>query len=159
MAVEKGDTDAMNNLAYFYFKQKKNKAKALALIKEAVKKEKIFFKSQTLLALVLLWNNEIDEALKIGKELLENKDFFYRHPSNCKEYLLMLMAKKQYYAALKLFEESPFELKDRLKPVYYALMYFLKDDYPNEFIKMGDELKQTVEEIIKVILQWEKDYA
>ena len=38
-------------------------------------------------------------------------------------------------------------------------MYFLKDDYPNEFIKMGDELKQTVEEIIAVVLQWEKDYA
>ncbi|MCU0287780.1 MAG: ATPase [Acidobacteria bacterium] len=158
MAVEKGHTEAMNNLALFYLTQKKNKAKALALINEAVKNEKDFFILETF-TLVLLWNNEIEEALKVGKELLESKDFFDNYPSNCKDYFFMLMAKKQYYAALKLFEESPFELKDRLKPVYYALMYFLKDDYPNEFIKMGDELKQTVEEIIEVVRQWEKDYA
>ncbi|MDQ1352076.1 MAG: hypothetical protein QG657_2382, partial [Acidobacteriota bacterium] len=79
--------------------------------------------------------------------------------SFCKEYFLMLMAKKQYYAALKLFEKGPFEFKEMFKPAYYALMFFLKDDYPNEFIKMGDELKQTVEEIIEVVRQWEKDYA
>lgn len=158
MAVTKGHTKAMNNLAYFYFIQKKNKVEALTLIKESIKSEKHFVSSQTL-ALVLLWNNQIEEALKIGKELWEDKEVVDNYPSDCKEYLLMLMAKKQYYAALKLFEESPFELKDKHKPVYYALMYFLKDDYPNEYIKMGDELKQTVEEIIAVVRQWEKDYA
>ncbi|MCP5052631.1 MAG: hypothetical protein GY940_36015, partial [bacterium] len=67
--------------------------------------------------------------------------------------------KKQYYAALKLFNENVFDLKERLKPVYYAMMHFLKDDYPNEYKKMGEELKQTVEEIIQMVHQWEKDYA
>jgi hypothetical protein len=38
-------------------------------------------------------------------------------------------------------------------------MHFLKDDFPNEYKKMGEELKQTVEEIIKKVKQWEKDYA
>jgi hypothetical protein len=38
-------------------------------------------------------------------------------------------------------------------------MYFLKDDYPNEYKKMGAELKETVEEIINKVPQWEKDYA
>ncbi|HLP60441.1 MAG TPA: hypothetical protein VK186_16495 [Candidatus Deferrimicrobium sp.] len=158
MAVKKGEIYAMNNLAYFYFMQKKNKTKALALINKAIKNKKNLFRRHVL-ALVLLWNNEIEEALKIGKELWEDKELVDKNPSDCKDYFFMLMAKKQYYAALKLFAESPFELKDRLKPVYYTLMFFLKDDYPNEFIKMGDELKQTVEEIIAVVHQWEKDYA
>jgi hypothetical protein len=28
-----------------------------------------------------------------------------------------------------------------------------------EYIKMGEELKQTIEEIIAVVRQWEKDYT
>ena len=42
-------------------------------------------------------------------------------------------------------------LKDRFKPIYYALMYFMKDKYPNEYLKVGAELKETVEEVIKEI--------
>jgi ribosomal protein S16 len=38
-------------------------------------------------------------------------------------------------------------------------MYFLKEDFPNEYKKMGAELKETVEEIIEKVKQWEKDYA
>jgi benzoyl-CoA reductase/2-hydroxyglutaryl-CoA dehydratase subunit BcrC/BadD/HgdB len=75
------------------------------------------------------------------------------------EYLLLLLAKKQYYAALKMFNENPFDLKERIKPMYYALMYFLQDDFPNEYKKMGAELKETVAEIIAKVKQWEKDYA
>jgi hypothetical protein len=69
-----------------------------------------------------------------------------------------LVAKKQYHLALKLFHENPHHLKDRFKPIYYALMYFMQDEYPNEYCKMGGELKQTVEEIIEKIRQLEKDY-
>ena len=58
-----------------------------------------------------------------------------------------------------MFNENPFDLKERLKPVYYALMHFLEDDFPNETKKMGEELKQTVDEIIQNVHQWEKDYA
>ncbi|MCH8982088.1 hypothetical protein IH922_08730, partial [candidate division KSB1 bacterium] len=49
-------------------------------------------------------------------------------------------------------------MKDRFKPVYYALMYFMQKEYPNEYRKMGGELKQTVEEIIQKIQQLAKDY-
>ncbi len=73
-------------------------------------------------------------------------------------FLLFLIAKKQYHLTLKIFEENPYHLKDRFKPVYYALMHFMQNEYPNEYRKMGSELKQTVEEIIEKILQLEKDY-
>ncbi len=57
-----------------------------------------------------------------------------------------------------MFEENPHGLKDRFKPVYYALMFFMKNDFPNEYVKMGGELKETVEEIIATIQQLEKEY-
>jgi nucleoside-triphosphatase THEP1 len=158
MAVEKGHLRAMNNLSRMYFLEKKNKIKALTLIKEAVKEEKNYIRYYNL-SIILLWNNEIEEALKIGKELMENEEYIEDFTDLLNEFFILLLAKKQYYAALKIFNENPFDLKERLKPVYYSLMHFLRDDYPNEYKKMGAELKETVEEIINKVLQWEKDYA
>lgn len=158
MAIEKGNADAMNNLARMYFQLKQNKVEALELIKSAVNKQEDLNKVHNL-SVILLWNNEIEESLEIGKELMENKEYIEKSISTGSEYLILLLAKKQYYAALKMFEESCFDLKERLKPIYYALMYFLKDDYPNEYKKMGAEFKETVEEIIDKVRQWEKDYA
>ena len=71
---------------------------------------------------------------------------------------MLLIAKKQYHIALNIFNENPHKLKDRFKPVYYALMSFMKDEHPNEYLKMGGELKDTVEEIIEKIKQMEKAY-
>jgi hypothetical protein len=141
-----------------YFLEKKNKIKALTLIKEAVKEEKNYIRYYNI-SIILLWNNEIEEALKIGKELMENEEYIEDFTDLLNEFFILLLAKKQYYAALKIFNENPFDLKERLKPVYYSLMHFLRDDYPNEYKKMGAELKETVEEIINKVLQWEKDYA
>ena len=131
---------------------------ALELVKESVKKERGTINSHNL-SVILLWNNEIEESLKIERELMKSEEYIGKFISIGSEYFILLLAKKQYYAALKMFEESSFNLKERLKPIYYALMYFLKDDYPNEYKKMGAELKETVEEIINKVRQWEKDYA
>ncbi|MGB1243778.1 MAG: hypothetical protein ACPG49_14730, partial [Chitinophagales bacterium] len=50
-------------------------------------------------------------------------------------------------------------LKDRFKPIYYALMHFLKNKYPTEYLRMPPELKETVEEIIAKVEQMRVDYA
>ncbi len=50
------------------------------------------------------------------------------------------------HQALQLMREH--NLRDKLKPMYYALMYYMQDEYPDEYKKMGGELKQTVEEIV-----------
>jgi hypothetical protein len=60
--------------------------------------------------------------------------------------------------ALNIFNENPHKFKDRFKLVYYALMSFMKDEYPNEYLKMGGELKDTVEEIIIKIKELGKAY-
>lgn len=49
-------------------------------------------------------------------------------------------------------------LKNRFKPHYYALMYFMQDKYPNEYLKMGSELKETVEEIIEEVKMMREKY-
>lgn len=41
------------------------------------------------------------------------------------------------------------QLQDRFKPIYYTLLYFLKDNHPNAYLRMGAELKETVEEIVE----------
>jgi hypothetical protein len=38
-------------------------------------------------------------------------------------------------------------------------MYFMKGDYPNEYIKIGSELEPVVKDIIKGINQMAIDYA
>jgi hypothetical protein len=39
-------------------------------------------------------------------------------------------------------------IKSRYKHDNYALMYRMRDELPKEYIKMGGELRQTVEEIL-----------
>lgn len=63
----------------------------------------------------------------------------------------MLIVQKQYHFTKSLFENPDYDLQNKLKPIYYALMYFMKDEYPDEYLKMGSELKETVEEIIAEI--------
>lgn len=65
---------------------------------------------------------------------------------------LMLLLKRQYHLVSKLFVDYP-ELKDRLKPIYYLTMEYLKDEYPNEYLKAGEELRETIEEL-KERVKW-----
>ena len=39
-----------------------------------------------------------------------------------------------------------YDFKNRYKPVWYALMSLMQDEYPNEIKKMGSELKESVVE-------------
>jgi hypothetical protein len=48
------------------------------------------------------------------------------------------------------------QLKDRFKPLYYAVLKQL--DHP-DFLRMGDELIQTVDEILAMSRQMAVDYA
>lgn len=68
------------------------------------------------------------------------------------EFFLLLIAKCQYHLSQSLFEDYP-ELKNRLKPIYYLTMEYLKDEYPNEYLKAGEELRETIEEL-KERVKW-----
>ena len=38
-------------------------------------------------------------------------------------------------------------------------MSFMKEEFPNEYKKAGEEIKETVEEVVKAINQMAKDYT
>jgi tetratricopeptide (TPR) repeat protein len=158
MAVKKSDTGAMNNLAYLYYKQKINKKRAIELAEKACQKKGHLYYLHTL-ATVLVWGNQIEAALAHVVKLLEDKEAFERFPEDMANLFMLLIAKKQYHSALKFFEDKASNLKEQLKPVYYALMHFMQDEYPNEYKKAGSEIKETVEEIVKEIEHMAIDYA
>ncbi len=71
-------------------------------------------------------------------------------------YINFLIIKKQYHLAKKLLELEEYNLKEKLKPTWYALMTYMQDEYPNEIKKMGSELQESLNEIIKNIEELKK---
>ncbi|TJZ63002.1 hypothetical protein FAZ15_01510 [Sphingobacterium olei] len=71
--------------------------------------------------------------------------------------LILLLSRHQYHLLYNNFEKYP-TLKELFKPTYYALMTLLKDEMPNEIIKMGEELKVPVEEILQKVKQMKVAY-
>ncbi|RJP76637.1 MAG: sel1 repeat family protein, partial [Desulfobacteraceae bacterium] len=156
-AVEKGDADAMNNLAYMLFEQRKNKEHAIKLSGESFSKENTRIKAHTH-ATILLWDNQFEKCLAVAETFLRDEEFLEKAAPDVNLFLMLLIAKKQFHSALRIFNETSHQLKDRFKPVYYALMGFMKDEYPNEYRKMGGELKETVDEIVQKIKDLGKKY-
>ena len=46
----------------------------------------------------------------------------------------------------------------QFKPIYYALMGFLKDEHFKEYLKQGEELEETIKEILKKVEQMSDKY-
>lgn len=109
----------------------------------------------------LLWNDRIEESLERAHSFLHLANNTDKYNKAINEYFMLLMAKKQYNSLLKLFNESEFKLKDKLKPTYYALMYFMrnqKEQFEIEYRKIGEELEETVNDIIEAVKKMEERY-
>ncbi len=158
MAVEKGEADAMNNLAWLYYVQKKNKKEALILQRQAFVKIKDDDTAHIYI-MILLWNDEIEEAIEIYKNIFHTEETQKEVSRLIHTILLMFIAKKQYHFVYNLFRENKFDIKDKYKPTYYALLSLMGEEYSDEYKKMGGELKETVEEIIKEVRKLAADYA
>ena len=158
MAIEKGHTDAMNNLAWLYYKLKKNKTEALSLQKQAYISERKYNRAISYIA-ILLWNNEIEEAVAVYQKNFDNEEIQKEVNEYVPFILLMFIAKKQYHYIYNLFTENKYDIKNKYKPVYYALLSLMGEEYSDEFKKMGSELKETVDEIIETIKQMSIDYV
>ncbi|MDP2207172.1 MAG: tetratricopeptide repeat protein [Bacteroidota bacterium] len=158
MAVEKGEAGAMNNLAWLYYEQKKNKKEALILQREAIAKIKDDYSAHTYV-MILLWNDEIEEAIEVYKNNFDNEKMQKDVNELISSILLMFIAKKQHHFVYNFFSENKFDVRDKYKPIYYALLFLMGEEYSDEYKKMGGELRETVEEIIKKIEKLSIDYA
>ena len=95
---------------------------------------------------LLLFNNQYNDAITELKKVL-NFHNYLKFSESMIEYFLLLIAKRQTQSLYSLFEQYP-KLKNEFKPVYYTLMYFMQEEYPTEYKRMGSELEETVEEMI-----------
>jgi TPR repeat protein len=92
-------------------------------------------------------------------ELLLHEQNFDKNDSDIKYILQFLIARENYANIYRLFQDNRFDLKERYKPIYYALMYFMQEQYPVEYFKMGGELQETVAEVIEEIKRLREEYA
>ena len=156
MATKAGHAVAKYKLAGILLLQKQEKKRALSLVLDVVSTHDM---SIVLIEkLVLLWNNENEKAIYGLIDLFKKISKVKTDLQKNQLILLMLLAKKQYNFTLKLFESPDLNLKEIHKPVYYALMYFMQDRFPDEYKRMGGELKETVEEVIAAVKQMAIDY-
>jgi TPR repeat protein/GTPase SAR1 family protein len=109
---------------------------------------------------VLVWNNRYQESISI---FLENQqrislalngeveDYKEELVSELTAYFIRLIASKQYNLTKQLFSSQIIDFKQILKPLYYAFMRYNKEEDPNEYLKAGAEMNETIEEIINEI--------
>ncbi len=112
-------------------------------------------------AIVKVWDDKFSEALDILSDyLMENQDSTLEMETMpLQEIFLLFMSKRQYHSVLKLFNDKKYNLKDKFKPIYYTLMHYMKDEFPNEHLRMGEELKQPVADLMKRVEEMAIEYA
>lgn len=107
----------------------------------------IFFTFIMALIVIEKFSESYERILElINFEIEENVKLNY-----VSTYVNLLISKKQYYLVKKLLELEEYNLKEKLKPTWYALMTYMQDEYPNEIKKMGSELQDSVHNILREI--------
>jgi TPR repeat protein len=158
IAIKQENIEAMCNLSSLYLDLKKNKTETLKL-KKIVHINRPNPPHALGYVIALLWNNEIEESIKVYNKNCNNEEMHKEVDENIYWTFLMFIAKKQYHFVYKLFEENKFDVKDKYKPVYFALLSLMGDEYKDKYLKIGNELKQTVEEVLTEIKKMEIEYA
>jgi len=147
----------MGGRAVLYLLERKNKSAAVDLARKAYTMKPDAYTSGVY-TVMLLWDEKIEEA-RLTLELFMEKEGPVKLGDFFETLLLFLVAREQYDTALKFFMENKYDIRERYKAIYYALMVLMRDTYPDEHRKMGPELTQTVEEILRQIRGIAADYS
>jgi tetratricopeptide (TPR) repeat protein len=156
-AIKSGDTGTWNSLAWVYFVQDIKRDEALALIEKNYKQKNYYHNTHSY-AVILLWHEMFEKSYEKFLEWLEY-DEALEAEENIVDYFMLLMAKGQYYKAKEFFELPKYELKARYKPLWYALMTLMQEEFPVEIKKMGSELKETVDEVLLKVENMKEKYS
>lgn len=170
-SFELGRKSSIFCLAVLIFNSKRKDKKQFILDQfEKKLNELIIFGSVSILeyAFLLLWNGQIEKSISVVSDQFKSIREILQSNKEKKindiilglgKFLNLLIAKGQYNAAYSLFkDDSLIDLKQIERPVYYALMNYMKDEYPLEYLKAGDELKEMIIEIIGDIEKYKKEY-
>lgn len=106
---------------------------------------------------LLVWNDQIEKSVsqlqnilpEIAKILNGGNE---RHKedliSELTDYFIQLMGKDKFIQVSEIFMVEETNFKQIFKPVHFALMNYIKEQHPNEYLKAGAEIQETVDEII-----------
>lgn len=159
-ALEQGELEAQPKLAWAFFKTK-SFPRLAQLYANAAKNNG--FVDYYIFSCVDLWCNDFWYASYNSKKgFLYDVNFIENRYEDYKQFLLLMLAKKQFGFLYEYFTNErgkELQVKERFKPIWYALMYYMLDQHPNEYLKMGEELRETVEEIIAKVEQMAIDYT
>jgi tetratricopeptide (TPR) repeat protein len=147
--IATGNTKAMYYLAWMYFEQGIKAHKALSLMQKVYELNNKYF-IQFSYALMLLWNNCFSASYDMFDRYIHN-DSEEINDKFLAGYILQLIAKGQLYQAKAFFDNEAYQLKEKLKPIWYALMTLMQDDFPHEIKRMGKELTQSVNDMLNEI--------
>lgn len=157
------DVIGMYGLSKFYFEQKKSKEKSYKLACKSFQKQKKVDKSWAPhiahnYACILIWHNRFLESLEVASGFLWEKGIQEKESDDLLLFFTLLLAKNQTQTLYDIFtspQGEEHQFKDRFKPIWYAILKKL--DHP-DFLRMGDELRQTVDEILAKAEQLAEEY-
>lgn len=156
-AIESEDNDSLNSLSWLYFEQAIKPDESLALAYKSYMNSQNIYNTHTL-ALSLLWNEEFSKSYEKFLEFLEYEGSLEME-NDVILYLNLLLVKGQFYKAKEFFEMEKYQLKDRYKPIWYALMKLMEKEFPDEIKKMGSELSESVDEVLQEVERLKVKYA
>jgi tetratricopeptide (TPR) repeat protein len=159
-AIEYGDNRAYSSFAAMYLLCDLNDKKhhAIDYAKQGVSNGENHG-GLYILVCVALWSNELNIAIEAMEKLFHSDTWMKELEENTNDMIalfLLFLAKKQTHLVDKWLKR--FDLTEQFKPIYYALMFLMKDEYPNEYLRMGSELEETVTEMLARIDELAKKY-
>ncbi len=113
----------------------------------------------TLQVFVYFWFDEFKKSEDIFLQLLYEFDVNIELYSQVTMFFNLLMFKGQYYQAKQILEIPEYNLKEQYKSIWYALMTLMQDDFPHEIKKMGSELQESVNEVLKKVEEYKVKYG
>jgi tetratricopeptide (TPR) repeat protein len=154
LAVQKGNADALHNLAGLYYNSNKNKQEALELINRY---NEISSENQAAekKILVEIWNDIfVDTEIRIRTILNMNPD------GDFTGFLENLLFLQQQNLVLRLFEnnENGKVLQDRFKLLYYAVL-LLTNTSDELILRIPPEVMPTVLQIVESVKNGQKFYT
>ena len=165
-----GKISSLFCLANMFFKENKENKKEyiLSLFEQNYEEVKVRPSALLLYCQYLVWNHQVEKSVDIVKNNFDPLVYISTEYDNEKitsdiikgftEFFTFLISRGFYSIAYDLFSFKDNVLKSILKPVYYSLMEFMKKEYPNEYLKAGEELQETISEILKEIEYLRKKY-
>ena len=149
-AIDEGEESCKNCLAWNYYRANKKKNRAIELIEEAFGSNNSPSVAHTY-STIMLWDNRITDSVETAKIFLNDISFTSNHEGETFDYLMLLMKKNLLNIADNYFQDESNNFKEQFKPLYFALMTLLRDKYPNEITRMGEELSDTVLDLLNEI--------